>query len=468
MSEQDTIKQYDFSANIQKMIVSMLLYDQLSLIQNIEFVKPEFFDNIVLKRMVECLYRFFRNYKRTPNEDEFLEELQIIMSEKRKIPQSEWRELAGEIIENGYEKKFDYVKDKAVDFARYQAIRNAIIKGAELLHLKKDYSSILDSVKDAMTIGENVEDLGEFYFDETDERLEKRRNLNMRCDLAIRTGIAKLDKGLGGGIAPGELGVLMSPMKRGKTMTAVNFAIGALRDCKNVLHVGLEGDKDRTQVLYDASISGVPKERLRDQDAEVKYAVDYFKNQTSQTGKLVVKHYSAQSCSALTIDALIQSLKFKKDFEPDLVIIDYLGLMKSSNKDLKIEASSGGRYHLLGAISKELLALAQDHRVAIWLLHQTTRGSKSKKIIDLDDSGDSIEPMRDADLILTLNQTEEEAKPENNPQDMRIFVAGGREMKDRTTVPLKIDKSICQIFEPHLDPTGFHPEEYDKEEKLDK
>ena len=195
MSEQDTIKQYDFSANIQKMIVSMLLYDQLSLIQNIEFVKPEFFDNIVLKRMVECLYRFFRNYKRTPNEDEFLEELQIIMSEKRKIPQSEWRELAGEIIENGYEKKFDYVKDKAVDFARYQAIRNAIIKGAELLHLKKDYSSILDSVKDAMTIGENVEDLGEFYFDETDERLEKRRNLNMRCDLAIRTGIAKLDKG---------------------------------------------------------------------------------------------------------------------------------------------------------------------------------------------------------------------------------------------------------------------------------
>ena len=242
-------------------------------------------------------------------------------------------------------------------------------------------------------------------------------------------------------------------------MTVVCFAVGALENYKNVLHVAMEGDQDRTQVLYDASISGVPKEQLRDREEDVRKAVDTFTNKSSQIGKLVVKHYPAQGCSAMTIDALMQTLSFTSGFKPDLLIVDYLGLMRSSDKNLKVELSSGGRYHLLGSITKELLALAQEHKVAIWLLHQTTRGSKSKGQVDLDDSADSIEPMRDADLILTLNQTKDEADPDNNPQKMRIFIAGGREMKDRAEIDVLIDKSMCQIRDPELEPTGYNPED---------
>jgi replicative DNA helicase len=451
-------EKYDFSEGIQKMVVSMLLYDSLSLVQNREIVKPEFLDHPVLRVMVETLYSFYDKYKRQPNMDEMLEETKLEM-ERKKIPTTEWVDIFEEVIQIGHEAGFEYVKDKATDFARFQATKEAVITGAKLLQSKKDYSSIMTMVKEAMALGENIDDLGVFYFEETEERLRKRRDLNMRCDLAIATGIDKLDQGLGGGVAPGELGIIMSPMKRGKTMTVVCFGVGALANYKNVLHVGMEGDQDRTQVLYDASISGVPKEQLREREEEVMEAIDYFTNQSSQIGKLVIKHYPAQSCSSMTIEALIQTLKFTTGFEPDLLVIDYLGLMRSANKNLKIELSSGGRYHLLGAITKELLALAQEHKVAIWLLHQTTRGSKSKEIIDLDDSGDSIEPMRDADLILTLNQTKDEADPDLNPQRMRIFIAGGREMKDRRQIDLLIDKSVCRVYEEELEPSGFNPQE---------
>lgn len=449
---------YDFSEGIQKKIVSMLLFDQIGLIQNMEVIQPEFFDNPVLQGMVEVLFGFFERYKRQPTLDEFLEEVTTWMSRK-KIPASEWADILEEVVMLGDEGNFDYVKDKSVDFARFQAVRDAVIKGAKLLQSKKDYSSIVGMVKEAMAIGENRGDLGTFYFETTEERLKKRREGNMRRDLAIPTGIGKLDRDLGGGIAPGELGVFMSPMKRGKTMTIVCFSVGALADHKNVLHIGMEGDEDRTQVLYDASISGVPKEQLRDREEEVREAVDRFMNQSTMVGKLVVQHYPAQFCSAMTIEALMQSQKFTRGFQPDLVIVDYLGLMRSANKNMKIEASSGGRYHLLGAITKELLALAQEYRVAIWLLHQTTRGSKSKTLVDLDDSGDSIEPMRDADLILTLNQTKDEADPDINPQKARIFLPGGREMKDRVTIDVMIDKSICRVYEEELQPSGFHPGE---------
>jgi len=363
-----------------------------------------------------------------------------------------------EVIRLGEEGEFQYVKDKAVEFARFQAVRDAVIAGAKLLTAKKDYSPILDEVKSAMAIGENQEDLGDMYFEDTERRLVARRDLTLRSNIAVPTGIAQLDSDLGGGVAPGELAIFMSPMKRGKTMSIVCFSKGALMDGKNVLHIGFEGSKDRTQNLYDASISGVPKDMLKEREEEVREHVNRFKS-SPRTGDLWVQHYPAQTCGALTVEALMQKLNFLHQFKPDMLILDYLGLMRSSNRALKIEASSGGRYHLLGAITKELLALGQEHKLVTWLLHQTTRGSKSKDIIDLDDSGDSIEPMRDADLILTLNQTKDEANPDLNPQNCRIFIAGGREMKDRKTIHLKIDKSVCQVYEADIeeeDPTGLH------------
>ena len=133
-------------------------------------------------------------------------------------------------------------------------------------------------------------------------------------------------------------------------------------------------------------------------------------------------------------------------FEPDLLIIDYLGLMRNADVNLKVEASSGGKYFLLGQITKEILSISQKYKLSCWLLHQATRKAKEKDKVDLQDSGDSIEPMRDADLILTLNQSEAEAGVKGW-QKMRVFVAGGREVEDRHNVDIVINKATCQIVE---------------------
>jgi len=68
----------------------------------------------------------------------------------------------------------------------------------------------------------------------------------------------------------------------------------------------------------------------------------------------------------------------------------------------------------------------------------------------LEHSGDSIEPMRDADLILTLNQEEKESE-KDGWQEMDYFLAGGREMKDRKRITLFIDKSICVITDEEVE-----------------
>jgi len=192
--------------------------------------------------------------------------------------------------------------------------------------------------------------------------------------------------------------------------------------------------------MYDASISGVSKSELKDCEGEVRKAVTDF-YVSPNTGHLLVKHFPPKP-SVLMLENHLQKLAIMENFKPKLLLIDYLGLMRPTEK---LSASSD-RYLAFGEIIKELLSLSQRYGYAIWLLHQATRAALKKDRVDLDDAADSMEPMRDADLIVTLNQTKEEGLVKGW-QDMRFFIAGGREMRDRLTVDFMINKNICQFAE---------------------
>jgi hypothetical protein len=235
-------------------------------------------------------------------------------------------------------------------------------------------------------------------------------------------------------------------MKRGKTLCAINFAKGAMAlGGKNVLHYTLESSEDRTQTLYDAMISDIERSQLKNCPEEVAQRVKTF-FESEVNGRLLVKYFPASSCSAWDIEMHLQKIKLKDSFVPHLLIIDYLGLLKPA--DYRMMGSEGGKYAAYGIITKELLSLAQRGNYAIWLIHQSTRGSMKKELVDLDDSGDSIEPMRDADIILTLSQNEVEAK--SDPPEIRLFAAGGREIPSRWAVKLCLDTKRCKIWDPSV------------------
>lgn len=428
---------YGFSHEVQRKIVSMLLFDAYGFVQNMEVIDPGFFDNPALGDMVKIFKRFFEKYDRVPDVDEFLEEFGVHLGKNLRLPEAEYYEVAKEVLERGKDENFDYVKDIVIDFARYQAVKKAIIASVDLLQKKKDYEGILTKVQEALLIGEGSADLGTDYFKELEARLIARRSGATRHDTAIKTWIPSLDTLLGGGWGRGELAVVMGATKRGKTIMAANCIKGALYEGLQAIHYGFEGSERRTQVIYDSMLSGVPKEELKENEERVREAVNTFQKEFG--GHLIIKHYPADSCSVRTIEGNLQKLKFMEGFEPSLVVVDYLGLMKP----IMVEGEEG-RYSSYGQIVKQLLSLAQRNEFAVILLHQSTRASFKKKVVDKDDSADSVEPMRDADVILTLNQDENEEKA----GEMRIFSAGGREVADRIIIPLKIDKSRCQISEP--------------------
>lgn len=438
-------EQMAFPAAIQKKILAMLLFDGKALGFFRGVVRPEFFDNPALRDLAIILYKFYDKYKRPITIEELEVEFGELISASRRIPEDEYRSVLDGVLGAGIEGGFEYVQDKVVAFAQYQAIKNAISDAADIVKRKKNYEEILSKVRDALAIGESDQDLGVFYHANLDARIEKRLSGLTRADCAIGTALRTLDRKLGGGLGRGELGIIMGPMKRGKTVFSVNMAYGAMSNGIKVAHYIMEGSEDRLQVLYDARISGLSKDLVakKEHQEEVRSAVNLFHGRPG-IERLIVKHFPAQSCSPLSIENHINRLAVY-GFDPELIIVDYLGLMVSTHKAI---AGSDDRYLMFGQITKELLSLAQRGGYAIWLLHQSTRGSRKKVTIDLEDSADSIEPMRDADLILTLNQTEEEqGKDSGDVSKIRIFVAGGREVADRTYVDLVMDKRLCRFEE---------------------
>jgi len=461
---------YDFSEPVQRQIVAMLLYHQQMFAENVEMIEPHFFDNPALQGPVEVIRKYFKEFKEQPTEDAFLEEYKLFMSldKNRNLPEDEHMDIINDIMKVGRKGNFEYVQKKVIAFARYQAAKHVLIGSAKRRKqkLKMDTEGIIGKLQKSLLIGEDQEQLGSFYKETFKERLGKKVD-RMRWDLAIPTNLSKLNNILGGGIVPGEVGIIMGPMKRGKTAVVINFAKAALAMGHGIVHYCLEATEEETQFLYDVSISGVSKDEVNVKDtkkreaklAEISRAVGSFFGKYTGAGRLLVKE--STNCSPLTIETHLNKLRIVEDFKPGLVLVDYLGLLKCADKSIKFEGSSGGKYVMLGEITKELIRVAKRMNCAIWLLHQTTRKSFQKLKVDMDDSGDSLTPMQDAHIILTINpeyiKDKYKAKEileehEDAPiVQLRLFVAGGRSVASRQWVTLTFDKPRCQT---HLEEDG--------------
>lgn len=448
---------YDFTADFQMEVVAMMLFDKNSFLTNVAVIKPKYFDSPVLRDMVTLIIDFFKKYSKMLSPTRFLEEVDAFLGANKRLSANEYLDTAVKILgmeygADGEKTDFRYTRDKVVDFARYQGVRHAVMEAGEKRLERRDYGGIVSEIRKAVAIGKDVEDLGTFLHRDLEKRLELRRTKFSRALRGIPTGFSRIDyhlgsaDGKGGGICPEEVGVIMSPTKRGKTTVAANFTKEALNQGHDVVHYSFESNVRATEEIYDAMITGVDKRDLVKKEREVRERWNEFFEREG-VGELNIKHFPAGGTPWMIENHLYQL--GVEGINPSLLIVDYLGLMRPADRTTKYEASSGGRYILFGQIVIELISLAQRGNYAIWLLHQS-KGYAKKRYekggkISTEDAADSQEVMRHVDLILTINQTSEEINM--TPQQMRIFAAGGRNVEDGWEELFDYDKYAAQIKE---------------------
>ena len=314
----------------------------------------------------------------------------------------------------------EYIKDTALDFCKKQKLKEALIRSVELIK-SSSFDEVSKVIDNALKLGSD-NTLGYDYFVDFEQRFVKKARD------PISTGWEDIDNISKGGLGKGELGVVVAPTGAGKSMVLVHLGAQALKQGKNVLHYTLELADTIVAGRYDAAITGVElknltvfKEKIYDEIKDIQ-------------GKLIVKEYPTRSASIQTIKNHVEKLK-RRDFSPDLIIVDYGDLIKPENnrKDEK--------RHQLETIYEELRGIAQICECPLWTASQTNRSGLNAEVITMESISEAFNKCFVADFIFTVSRTVED----KNTNTGRIFVAKNRNGPDGLVYPIFMDTSNVKI-----------------------
>jgi len=173
----------------------------------------------------------------------------------------------------------------------------------------------------------------------------------------------------------------------GKSLAMCHLAAAALTQGRNVLYITLEMAEERIAErvdanLFDVRIDEIKKLNNKSFHDKVKQISD------KTTGKFVIKEYPTASAHAGHFRALLQELKLKKNFIPDIIFIDYLNICASSR--IKGMTGSVNSYTFIKAIAEELRGLAVEFNVPIWSATQVTRTGFNSSDVELTDTSECI------------------------------------------------------------------------------
>jgi hypothetical protein len=417
MEAVDTLTKYGQS--YQSKVVASLISDVKFLEQVTEITKPAFFESQANQWIIGEVQNYFNEFRAVPTMEVF--KIKVGEVEDKVLKQTVVEQLKSVYLQVGSE-DLPYVKKEYLTFAKNQKVKDALLKSVDLLKAG-NYDKIIDTMMAASKVGvEN--DLGLDYIDNFELIMEDvKRN-------SVSTGWDVIDELMDGGLGPGELGVVMAPSGIGKSWFLSKIACSAVQKGMNVLHYTLELSESYVGQRYTTILTGIQTSEHKERKEEI---VRKIKN---TPGRVRIKYYPPQFASAKTLSAHIEKLK-ASGFNPNLIIIDYADLLKSSN-------SRDGLYAELGGIYEELRGLSGETQIPIWTATQTNRAAIDHEVIQADSVGDSYKKVQTADFIMSVSRKTKDKLSNTG----RIHIVKNRFGPDGMTFPAKIDTfhGVMDVF----------------------
>lgn len=423
MSDQHDPLFKHYGKSFQEGIFAALLTDHTWAAQISEVMQPDYFDLRYLAYLSDKYFKYHQKYRCFPTMQLLIS---IIKDELKADNNAVLREQVVEFLSrlrsNPNTGDLEYIKEKSLDFCRKQAMKEALEKSVELISQDK-YDAVLDTMKQAVSVGLPTS-VGHDFFEDYEARFVKLNRL------ACPTGIEEIDEKsvLNGGLGKGELGVIAANTGVGKSHMLVQFGAHALRVGKNVLHYTFELTETAVGIRYDSNLTNIASNEVQDSKQEVMQ-----KYSEMEMGRLIIKEYPTGSCSVATIRNHLEKLALR-GFVPNVIIIDYADIMRSSREydALRLE---------LKLIYEDLRNLAMERAIPIWTASQANRDSSNSDIVGLENMSESYGKAMVADVVLSLSR-----KPtEKATGQGRLFVAKNRAGRDGILFPVHIDTARSKI-----------------------
>ena len=386
------------TSKIENVILQNLANDDEFMRKVIPFLKRDYFLDNTDKILYDKIKSFIDEYNSIPSKDA----LTIAAQNDKSLSEDQYKEVV-EAIHNldPTEHNKDWLYKETEKFCKDKAIYNAILSSIAIIDGRdkgKSEDGIPQLLQDALGVcfDNNV---GHDYIDSADKRYEYYHRVETR----IPFDLDYFNKITNGGMPNKTLNVCLAGTGVGKSLFMCHVAASVLAQNKNVLYITLEMAEERIAERIDANLMNITMDQLKDLPKAIfDSRIEKIRGKTE--GTLIIKEYPTTGAHTGHFKALLNELQLKKQFKPDVIIIDYLNICASS----RFKAGSNiNSYTLIKSIAEELRGLAVEENVPILSATQTTRSGYGNTDVELTDTSESFGLPATVDFMFALISTEE-------------------------------------------------------------
>jgi replicative DNA helicase len=334
----------------------------------------------------------------------------------------------------------EYVRDQVVEWARRQVFHLGFEEARQSWNdgnTDEAMSRMMARIEEMGAIQLELADRSWFFTEFGERQFRRMANENNRAGNPC--GIDKIDKSMGGGLASGELEVVMAYSGIGKTFWCVQRGFVAARIRRKVLHFVLEGGRGKTEDRYEARFAETVYARVKRGDIDSSMMATMQREYRVLGSNLVTRGFNdGEAWQASYADLLseIKDLRLNHGWVPDLIIVDYGDLLHSEGESEYMRQKTSFRQ--LKALSERIEF--RGHRgYAVCSPTQAVRPDKGadnrEHVLRPRDVADCYEKVRVSDIILSINRTIDEQQS----RLARVYLGKYRDAEDGVLVRVKTD-----------------------------
>jgi replicative DNA helicase len=415
----------EFGHSFQTKVISSLISDRVFLQQVSDLIEPNYFESQSNSWIVGKILEYYAKYKSPPTQEVFKSE---VVGIDDKLIKTSIVDSLKEAYRLQNSTDLEYVKNTVIEFCKNQRMKSAILESVDLLKAGK-FDEIKRKVDLALRAGAD-KDVGHEYKYQIDERYA------IGARKCVSTGWELINDITNGGLAGGELGVLVAPAGGGKSWGLINVASNAIKQGKTVIYYTLELNAYYVGRRIDAYLTNIAFQHLEEEGVKdkIKGIMDTL------DGQLIVKYYPTRTASINTITSHIEKC-IAQGKPPDMIIIDYADLIRPSK--------AGDKRLELNDIYEDLRGVAGEYNVPIWTASQANRSATEDDVIEGNKVSESYNKVMVCDFIMSLSRK----LTDKIGGTGRWHIIKNRFGPDGMTFPSKINTMTghIQIFEPNSD-----------------
>jgi replicative DNA helicase len=350
----------------------------------IEVIEPNYFDNQYFKIICQMVKEYYSKYEHTPT----FNTLEQLTKSEISSPMAQKSILDTlDQVKNVSDEGSIYVQEKSLKFCKQQELQKVMTKAQSIIDKGdfESYDKLEEMVRGALQVGEVDKGTTDVFFN-IDEVLDD----DYRHPIPI--GVPGIDNLLKGGLAKGEIGVILAPTGVGKSTFTTKIANHAFNLGYNVLQIFFEDNPKIIQRKHFTLWTGIHPDDLSEKRKEVTEKVKEL--QSTRKNKLIMKKLASDTVTMNQIKNQVRKM-IAEGIKVDMIILDYIDCVVP-DKNL------GDEWKSEGSVMRGFEAMCHELDIAGWTATQGNRNSISSEVVTTDQMGGSIKKAQVGHVIITV------------------------------------------------------------------